>query len=271
MPFLSIRRLLCIVLYLPALAVWVGIDVPTATAEPIPAIHVQGSMHGFLLLKSADGKVIGVGDQISVAKGNQVRSKLTFHFRDGSIDEETTVFKQGSVFQLVSDHHIQKGPSFPEPLDLAMNVPSGKVTWHEVKSGKTEVKSEQMDLPPDLANGLMSLVVENFPEKATEMKVSYLAGSSKPRLVKLSIKPDGAESFRLGGTKHQASRFNLHVEIGGVAGVIAPVVGQQPSDIKVWVIAGEVPTFLKMEGALYQKGPIWTTELAAPVWPQAGK
>src|SRR4051812_9350003 len=78
MPFLSIRRLLCIVLYLPALAVWVGIDVPTATAEPIPAIHVQGSMHGFLLLKSADGKVIGVGDQISVAKGNQVRSKLTF-------------------------------------------------------------------------------------------------------------------------------------------------------------------------------------------------
>jgi len=228
-------------------------------------------MHGFLLLKSAEGKVIAVGDEISVAKGNQVHSRLTFHFRDGSIDDETTVFKQGSVFQLVSDRHVQKGPSFPEPLDLAVNVPAGEVTWREMKDGKQEVKSEHMDLPPDLANGLMSLVVQNFPQKATEMKVSYLAGSSKPRLVKLSVKPDGEESFRLGGTKHQASRFNLHVEIGGVTGVIAPVVGKQPTDIKIWVITGEVPTFIKMEGAFYQKGPIWTMELTSPVWPQAGK
>jgi hypothetical protein len=56
-----------------------------------------------------------------------------------------------------------------------------------------------MDLPPDLANGMTSLIVENFPQKATEMKVSYLAGSSKPRVVKLSVKPDGEEDYRIGG------------------------------------------------------------------------
>src|SRR4051794_25640658 len=124
MPFPSLHRLFCTALYLPALPLLLAVSSPTAIAEPIPSLHVQGSMHGFLLLKSADGKVIGTGDQISVAKGNQVRSKLTFHFRDGSIDEETTVLKQGSVFQLVSDHHVQKGPSFPDPLDLTVNVPS---------------------------------------------------------------------------------------------------------------------------------------------------
>src|SRR5947209_7885330 len=117
-----------------------------ASAEPIPAKQKQGAMHGFLLLKSAEGKVIGVGDQINAVQGNQVRSRLVLHFRDGSIDDEISVFRQGATFQLVSDHHIQKGPSFPEPLDLAVNVPEGKVTWHERKDGHDEVKTEHMDL-----------------------------------------------------------------------------------------------------------------------------
>lgn len=33
----------------------------TAFGEPIPAKQVQGSMHGFLILKSVDGKTIAVG------------------------------------------------------------------------------------------------------------------------------------------------------------------------------------------------------------------
>lgn len=59
-----------------------------AFGEPVSAHHKQGSNHGFLLLKSSDGKVIAVGDQITEANGAKVRSRLTFHFRDGSIDDE---------------------------------------------------------------------------------------------------------------------------------------------------------------------------------------
>jgi hypothetical protein len=236
------------------------------SAEPIPVKEKQGATRGFLALRSTDGKVIAEADQIGVVEGKLVRSRLTFHFRDGSIDDETTVFKQGAVFQLISDHHIQKGPSFPEPLDLTVNVPAGKVTWYEKRGGKEEVKTEHMDLPPDLANGMTSLIVENFPQNAEEMKVPYLAGTSKPRIVKLSVKPQGEDTFHLAGLSRRSKRFNVHIEIGGVAGLIAPIVGKQPSDIQLWVTEGEVPTFLKMKGALYEKGPIWTTELVAPVW-----
>jgi hypothetical protein len=232
----------------------------------VAAHRKQGSSHGFLLLKSTDGKVIAVGDQISITHGDQVRSRLVFHFRDGSIDDETTVFRQGTVLALMSDHHIQRGPSFPEPLDMMVNVASKQVTWHEVKDGKDEVKSQQMDIPPDLANGIVSPILENFPVKATEMKVSYIAGASKPRLVKLAITRSEEDRFRVGGTRHRAGTFNIHIEIGGVAGAVAPMIGKQPSDIKVWVMDGEVPTFLKMVGALYQKGPIWTMVLTSPVW-----
>jgi len=134
--------------------------------DPIPVKEKQGAMYGLLTLKSTNGKVIAIGDQITTVEGNRVRSRLTFHFRDGSIDDEISVFTQGNVFQLVSDHHVQKGPAFREPLDLSIDVPSRVVSWREVKNGKEERHREHMDLPSDLANGMTLLVVQNFPEKA---------------------------------------------------------------------------------------------------------
>ncbi|HVG27209.1 MAG TPA: hypothetical protein VM865_06355 [Acidobacteriaceae bacterium] len=236
-------------------------------ADPVPAKYKPGSTHAFVLLKSEDGKILAVGDQINVVTGNQVRGRLVFHFRDGSIDDEITVFRQDRVFQLISDHHIQKGPSFPQPTDIAFNVPSGQVTWHEFKDGKDQVHTDHMDLPPDLSNGLMSTIVDNFPSGAPELKVSYVAGDPKPRIVKLSIKPEAPDHFFVAGSRRRCTRYNIHIELGGIAGVVAPVVGKQPSDIQVWVTDGEVPTFLKMVGALYQKGPLWTMVQTNASWP----
>jgi hypothetical protein len=238
------------------------------SADAIPVKEKQGAMYAFLVLKSAEGKVIAVGDQINTVEGNRIRSRTTFHFRDGSIDDEVSAFTQGSVFQLVSDHHIQKGPSFREPMDMSINVAAKTVSWREMKNGKEERHTEHMDLPSDLANGMTSLIVENFPTDAAELKVSYLAGTSKPRVVKLSTRPDGEETFRVGGVSRRSKKYKIHVEIGGLAGVVAPLIGKQPSDIEIWVTAGEVATFLRMEGPLYDKGPIWRTELAAPAWPE---
>ncbi|MBV8809363.1 MAG: delta-60 repeat domain-containing protein [Acidobacteriaceae bacterium] len=223
-------------------------------------------MYGFVVLKSPDGKIIAVGDEINTVDGNRIRSRLTFHFRDGSIDDEVSEFTQGTVFQLLTDHHIQKGPSFREPIDISIDVPSGMVSWRERKNGKDERHREHMDLPADLANGMTSLIVENFPTGAAELKVSYLAGGSKPRVVKLSATPDGEDTFRVGGAIRDSKKYKIHVEIGGVMGIVAPLIGKQPPDIEMWVTAREVPTFLKMRGPLYENGPIWSTEIAAPVW-----
>jgi hypothetical protein len=234
----------------------------------VEAIRKQGSSHGFLLVRSAEGKIIAVGDEINIVTGSEVRSRLVFRFRDGSIDDDVTVFRQGKFLQLVTDHHIQRGPSFPQPMDTTIDVPRSEVTWHEDKDGKHQVHTDHMDLPADLANGMLAPLIENFPRQAAEMKVSYIAGDPKPRIVKLSIKRDGRDTFRVGGGPRPANRFNIHIELGGVAGVIAPVIGKQPSDIQIWGMDGEVPTFLKMVGAFYDKGPIWTTLLTSPEWPR---
>ena len=99
-------------------------------SEPIPVRHPQGSAHGFLVIRTLDGTRIAVGDVTQNIHGDRVTSRVIFHFLDGSIDDDTTVFSQRGVFRLISDHHIQRGPSFPKPIDIFIDAVTGKITSH---------------------------------------------------------------------------------------------------------------------------------------------
>src|SRR3979411_1426163 len=178
-----------------------------APAEPIPVRHVEGTVHGFLALRSKEGQVLAVGDLLQVVRGDRVTSRLLFRFKDGSVDDETTVFSQRGNFQLITNHHLQKGPSFPQPVDLSITARSGMVTVRSTgKDGKEEVKSEHMDLPPDLVNGLVLSIAKNIRPEAPETKVSMIVATPKPRLVKVAILPQGEEPFSLVGSHRKAMR-----------------------------------------------------------------
>jgi len=59
----------------------------------------------------------------------------------------------------------------------------------------------------------------------------------------------------------------VKVEIGGIAGMFAPLLGKQPADTNIWVAFGEAPAFVRSEGPLSLGGPIWSIETTTPVWP----
>jgi hypothetical protein len=168
----------------------------------------------------------------------------------------------------VSDHLVQKGPSFPHPLDSFIDVAKGRVTVRREDGGKEPVKSEPMQLPADLANGIVTTLLKNISPKTEQTKLSMIVFAPKPRLVKLAISPQEEDAFTVGGTAgHKATHFLVKLELGGVAGVVAPVIGKQPPDTGVWILEGEAPAFLKSEGPQFPDGPIWRIELASPVWP----
>jgi hypothetical protein len=230
--------------------------------------QVEGTVHGFLALRSKEGRVLAVGDLFQVVRGDRVTSRLLFRFKDGSVDDETAVFSQRGNFQLITDHHVQKGPSFPQPMDLSIDVRSGMVRIRSSgKDGKQEVTTEHMDLPPDLVNGLVLSIAKNIRPGTPETKVSMVVATPKPRLVKVVISPHGEEPFSLLGSQRKAMRFILKIELGGLTGVVAPLIGKAPPEVQIWIIGGLVPAFVKEEGPLYQGGPIWTIQLTSPVWP----
>lgn len=237
-----------------------------AHADPILLRHHQGEVHAFLAVRSEGGKLLGTADEVNVPVGKAWRSRLTLHFLDGSIDDDTTTYTQGKELRMLTDHHVQKGPSFPKPSDVLIDMQKGDVTYLETKDGKSTQQTEHMDLPADLGNGIMPLVLQNHPRGSEEYKMSYLVNTPKPRLIKFAIHADGTTRFRVGGISRSAAKYRLHVEIGGLAGIIAPIVGKEPPDMTAWVSAGEAPTFLKLYGFLYVGGPMLRMELASPEW-----
>jgi hypothetical protein len=238
--------------------------------QTVAVRHTEGLVHGFLILRTLEGTPLADGDLIQSARGERVTSRLVFRFKDGSIHDETVVYSQRQRFRLISDHVTQKGPAFPQPLDMSIDGGSGQVTVrYSDEHGAQKVESERLDVPPDLANGLILTLLKNVQPGAPPTTVSLVAATPKPRLVKLVITVAGDESFSTGGAARKATHYVLKVEIGGIAGLLAPLLGKQPPDSHVWILGGEAPAFVKSEQPLYVGGPIWRIELVSPVWPRS--
>jgi len=235
----------------------------TLVAEPIAVRQTQGATRGFLLMRSEDGKIIARGELNQVAHGEHITTRLVYRFTDGSIDDDTVTYIQRKVFQLVRDHHIQKGPYFPKSSDYLVDVPAGNVTSRSVdKDGKEKVEVQHMDLPADVYNGMVGTILLNVSPGAPEFKLGMVAPTGKGRLIKLAISPEGEGKFSDVGLSHKASIFRIKIELGGVAGVVAPVIGKQPADTMVWVLQGPVPGLVREIGPIYEGGPIVSIELS---------
>jgi hypothetical protein len=241
-----------------------------ALASPVAVRYREGFIHGFLVLSTLDGVTIAAGDLTQVARGDQVTTQIAFRFKDGSRQEETTVFSQRREFHLISYHLVQKGPSFKNASDLSVACATGQVTVRYTDDdGKEKVANQHLTLPPDLGNGLIPTLLMNVPVGTSQIEVPMVVAGPKPRLVKVVVNAQGTEPFSLGGFNREAVHYVAKIDLGGVAGVVAPIVGKQPPDPQIWILGGEAPVVLKSETLAYMGGPIWRTELASPVWPQA--
>ena len=233
-------------------------------ADTIPVRHTEGLMHGFLVLRTLEGKALADGQLTQEAQGDRVTAHLTFRFKDGSTYEDTTQFSQRGTFRLLSDHLIQRGPSFPKPIDTLVDASTGQVkVRYTENNGKEKVIAQRLELPPDISNGLLLTLLKDVKPSVPRTTVSMVTATPEPRLVKLAILPQGEEPFKIGSFSHKAIHYVVRAEIGGVTGFLARLTGKQPPDTHVWVLGGEAPAFVKIEGQLYLGGPVWRIQLAA--------
>ena len=254
----------------PALLTAIGmLAADPVSGEPVSVRHTEGIVHGFLALRTLEGVALADGDLVQTARGERVTARLVFRFKDGSIHDETAVFSQRQVFRLISDHLVQKGPTFPQPLDMTIDAVKGDVVVRYTDDhGEQKTESEHLDVPPDLANGLILTLLKNVRGDAVPKSLSFVAATPKPRLVQLKVSAGGGERFSTGATARTATRYTLKVDIGGLSGVLAPLLGKQPPDSHVWILGGEAPAFVKSEQALYLGGPVWRIDLVSPLWPR---
>lgn len=242
--------------------IWATVVCVSAPAEQISVRHVQGPMHRFMVARSEAGKVIANGEFSQVMHGDEVTMRLTYRFVDGSIDEETTTYKQQGTFQLVRNHHIERGPFFTRPIDFEVEASSGTaITRTTDKNGKVHVESEHVQLPADLANGFVGTLLLNVPENTPPFRVGMLAPFSGGRLIRLLISPEGEQTFHAEGQTLKATVFRIHPELGGIVGLIAQLIGLQPKDVMVWIQETDDPAVVRIVGQLGGYGPVISSEL----------
>jgi hypothetical protein len=233
-----------------------------ASAERISVKNIQSPMHRFMSARAEDGKTIASGEFTQVVQGDEVTMRMIYRFVDGSIDDETTTYRQQGTFRLVRNHHVQKGPFFARPVDFMVEAATGIATSRTADAkGKMHVESEHINLPDDLANGFVGTVLLNVPHNTTPFRVGMLAPVRGGRSIRLLISPDGEQPFQAAGKTLKAAVFRIHPELGGIVGLIASLMGLQPKDVMVWILEGEEPAVVRIVGQLGGYGPVVSSEL----------
>ena len=259
-------RMLCIQMVAAATFVCALGTTAALRAGTIPVRHVEGVTHGFLVLHNTAGEAIAYGDMVQDTKHGLVTSRLTFHFKDGSLYDDTTIYSEHGVFRVLKDHLLEKGPSFKQPMETWVNAETGEFKARTLGKGKDTFVSKKIKIPDDLANGIIYVVAKNIDPKSPSTTVSMVVGTPKPRIVKLVIKRQGEQRFKIGNLYKAAFHYVIKFDLGGVTGVIAPVIGKQPANMDIWIASAGMPTFLMSRGEFFEGGPIWTLTLTAPRW-----
>ncbi len=236
----------------------------------MPVRHIQGTGHAFLILRAESGAVLGYGELLQLVHGDRVNSRVTYHFRDGSLDDDTTIFTQRTTFHLISDHHVQHGRFFSKDSDLLVEEGGNIIIRTIGKDGKETIETSHIELPADTSNGFTGTMLLNVAPNSGPFRLGLIAPTGKGRLIQLSIDVAGEEPFSpVLGVRRKATIFRIHPELGGVAGVVAPLLGKQPKDVFVWVLEGDVPGLVRAIGPLEQGGPVVSIEPAGASYPPA--
>jgi len=235
-------------------------------AAPVPVRFLEGLTHGFLVLRTLDGALIASGDLFQSARSGEVESRMLLHFKD--LFEEKVVFTQQRVFTLKDYRLMQRGPAFTDDTEISLERATGKyrVKSKGHKDGKEEVHEGTLDLPLDVYNGGMILTVaKNLPKGASET-VHTVAFTPKPRLIQLELTPAGEQKVLVGALARTATDYVFKPKLGVLLKLAATVLGRVPPDSHAWIVASDMPAFVRFDGPLSITGSVWRLEPTLPRW-----
>ena len=269
-----------LLLHLALGSLWLAFLAPApSAAAPIDVRYPEGVTHGFLVVRDVAGDVLGEGDLLQVARppghlqGQEgVESRLVLRFRDGSLHEETARFSQQRVFTLLGYTLRQRGPRFPMELEVSLAREGETGRYHARSRAPGEEEREDrgvVDMPADVYSGMLTMLLKNLARGASET-VHVLAFGPKPVLVQVEMAPAGEERISAGERRVSATHFVLTPKLGVVRGTIARIIGKNPAPYHCWIVTGDVPAFVNIDGALFPGGPVWRIETVSPRPPARG-
>ena len=160
-------------------------------ADPVAVRFPEGPTYGVVTLSSLAGAVLADGELIQTVRRRQVESRLVFHFKDGSLHDEVTVFTQDRVFRVVSYRLVERGSAFPHATDVAFDRNPGRyrVRFREKPQAEEERQGGSVEMPADLYNGMGSTLARHLNGGPATGHI--LVFTPKRRLLTMELSPAG--------------------------------------------------------------------------------
>ena len=239
-----------------------------AHADPVAVRLVEGNYRAFLAVRTLEGAAIAHGEQSQRPVGGTLQTRLHLKFQDGSVHEEAVTYTQKKVFRVERYHLVQRGASFPT-MDVSFDRKTG--TYKAVtqsKQGEDEkTASGALEIPADVYNGMAATLLKNLPASG-RASVQMMGFMPKPIVIKMDLSTEGEDRVSVGGRVMKVNRHLAKLDVGGLKGAVAKLIGKDPPDLRYSLVAGSVPVFVRFEGPMFLNGPTVRIEQTTVQWPK---
>jgi hypothetical protein len=148
-------------------------------------------------------------------------------------------------------------------MDVSLDRKQGRYQVKSGEKGREKDSSGTIELPPDVYNGMASMLLKNLTRGSSE-SVHYIAFTPTPRLIKLDLVPVGEQKLQIGEEDGQGTRFAIKPRLGGVMSLVAALMGKTPAEYECVIWTKDLPAFVRCDGPLRLKGPVYRIELTNP-------
>ena len=240
-----------------------------ADAAPVAVRFPEGMTHGFLLVRSLAGEILGQGEMTQVVKeGDLVENQLVFRFKDGSLHDEKVAFSQQRVFTMISYRLVQSGPSFPDQIDDLHRPRHSGIHGALTSGGGWERRGA--DRAGRSAQGCLQRHAHHRVKEPTEgrrrngERARVHAGA--PSHQTCSCVPWMSNPSTLATLSSKATQYIFTPQIGMIREFVGKATGKLPAQFHYtcWILVDEAPSFVQFEGPLQLMGPIVRIELVSP-------
>jgi hypothetical protein len=218
-----------------------------APAWGVPLRWPEGTLRGFPVVRDASGRQIADGTLTQWIEDGNLHVSATYDFKDGRVVEEQTVLSQHpELAQLRWSWEERKGSEVQRSYSI--DFTTGHAVVH--KRGE-DVREDHLDDAKNLGHAFAGVgfmyAVKNLAadlEKGSEVELTAVAFTPKPRTVKVSIRRDQEGPLTMGGRTLAAERFVVHPEIP--LAFIAKLFVKAP-DQYLWFYKPSPPAFLRAD------------------------
>lgn len=199
-----------------------------------------------------------------------MENQLISRFKDRSLHDERVNFTQKRVFSLQSYTLIQRGPSFPATMDVAMERKTGEYRVLSFQDGSVNTRSP--------AGSLTGQCVERRgghaptkPRGGIRRNRSHDRLHARTQVIELKLIPATDRTIYIGDLAKQVTQYVLEPQLNSVTMFFGKLLGKLPRTFHYhfWLLTDDVPAFGGFEGPLYLNGPTWCIEQTTPpkLWP----